>query len=602
MKLVVKSKYIFIIIHPCIIDIILYRAHINISFQFLLMFLLLYNVILLFFLLFYRLCVVIQMDVLQKEAPMMFQKASSGAAPMQQSPAPQVQAQPKVEQTYGAAGGYGGYSANAPPSAPAANDGGGWNGGYNQNNNNNSKPIVADNFAQQTTPIHALNPYSNRWTIKARITQKQDKKTWNNAKGSGTLFSITIIDENKSEIRGTFFKEACEKFYPQLEEGSVYYFSGGKLKPVANRQFNNTKSDYEITFDQQSQIIAAPEDTKICTQSYEFIKIDQILNIEPNTTVDVIGLVKSCSDVATITSAKMGNKELFKRDLIIMDETLTEIKMTLWGTTAQNENYSWNNHPIVAFKGVKVGDYSGRSLSLLQSGSMSIAPQIPEGQQLLEFMTSKINEAGGDVNRINANNLSSGGPGGSSNRGDSFMQRKLCNIIKEDGLGHLEKPDWVSMKLSCFYIKSDNEPWYTACAHGTDCKKKVIEDMEGNWRCEKCNVSEPKCTRRYVLTTQMGDHSGSNWFSFFDNEATKLIGMSADELHSIKNDTTNPNADDIYRSIINKNLFKQFIIKAKVKAEEVNQSDRVKCTVFSMDNIDYATECTKMIDAIALYQ
>lgn len=28
------------------------------------------------------------------------------------------------------------------------------------------------------------------------------------------------------EIRGTFFKEACEKFYPMLEPGSVYTFSG----------------------------------------------------------------------------------------------------------------------------------------------------------------------------------------------------------------------------------------------------------------------------------------------------------------------------------------------------------------------------------------
>ena len=35
-------------------------------------------------------------------------------------------------------------------------------------------------------PISALNPYSNRWTIKARITNKSDIRTWENARGSGT--------------------------------------------------------------------------------------------------------------------------------------------------------------------------------------------------------------------------------------------------------------------------------------------------------------------------------------------------------------------------------------------------------------------------------
>lgn len=33
-----------------------------------------------------------------------------------------------------------------------------------------------------------LNPYQNKWTIKGRITNKGDMRTWNNAKGEGCLF------------------------------------------------------------------------------------------------------------------------------------------------------------------------------------------------------------------------------------------------------------------------------------------------------------------------------------------------------------------------------------------------------------------------------
>ena len=86
--------------------------------------------------------------------------------------------------------------------------------------------MVRQPVAAAFVPITDLNPYQNRWTIKARVTNKSDIKRWSNAKGEGTLFSIDLLDESGGEIRATMFKEACEKFYPILEQGSVYTFSG----------------------------------------------------------------------------------------------------------------------------------------------------------------------------------------------------------------------------------------------------------------------------------------------------------------------------------------------------------------------------------------
>lgn len=97
-----------------------------------------------------------------------------------------------------------------------------------------------------------LNPYVNKWTIKARyaplsppspittpaepltpcllrptrVTAKSDIRRWNNAKGEGTLFSVDLLDEQGSEIRGTFFKELVDKFYTMLDTGRVFLFSG----------------------------------------------------------------------------------------------------------------------------------------------------------------------------------------------------------------------------------------------------------------------------------------------------------------------------------------------------------------------------------------
>ena len=502
----------------------------------------------------------------------------------------------------------GAYGANAyPPAAPApataTPSGGAWTGGYGSGAStaaNSSKPIIQTNQNVVVTPSQGLNPYTNRWTIKARISNKSEMKSWSNAKGTGTLFSIELIDSSKTEIRGTFFKAAAEKWYPVLKQGAVYLCSGGKIKPVANRQFTNLKNEYEITFDEHSTFEEAADDADISQQAYNFVKIGAIANVEPNTTCDVIAVVKNVSDLQTIVSAKLGNKELYKRDLTIMDDTNTEIKLTLWGANAQNEDVvTWGQiKPIVAFKGVKVGDFSGRSLSLLQSGSIQLSPEIPEGHALAAFVQSH----GGDINGIQTGNLSAGGAGGSGAR-DTFENRKKCMYIKEAGLGMGDKADFIQCKLSLVYAKIDNDPWYTACANKTQqCKKKVTEETNGGWRCEKCNITEPDCIRRYILSTQMADYSGSDWFSFFDEQAKILFdGKSADEMHAIRSE----HGEEAYRAVCNKSLFKQFIVKAKVKNEDMGGMNagesRVKNSVYTVEKLDYKTECSKMIDAINKY-
>lgn len=46
-------------------------------------------------------------------------------------------------------------------------------------------------------------------------------RTWSNARGEGNLFSIDLLDEEGSEIKGTFFKAEANKWFDQLQEGQV---------------------------------------------------------------------------------------------------------------------------------------------------------------------------------------------------------------------------------------------------------------------------------------------------------------------------------------------------------------------------------------------
>jgi len=46
-----------------------------------------------------------------------------------------------------------------------------------------------------------------------------------------------------------------------------------------------------------------------------------------------------------------------KRDLTIVDKSQYSVRLTLWGKQA--EQYTADDLPVVAFKGVKVGDFGG---------------------------------------------------------------------------------------------------------------------------------------------------------------------------------------------------------------------------------------------------
>jgi replication factor A1 len=48
--------------------------------------------------------------------------------------------------------------------------------------------------ADMYTPVKVLNQFSTDWRIKVRVTKKYDIKKWNNARGTGELFTVDLVD------------------------------------------------------------------------------------------------------------------------------------------------------------------------------------------------------------------------------------------------------------------------------------------------------------------------------------------------------------------------------------------------------------------------
>ena len=52
------------------------------------------------------------------------------------------------------------------------------------------------NVMQPTHQIKDLNPYQNKFKIKARVVKKGDLRSWSNSRGQGQVFDLTLKDRS----------------------------------------------------------------------------------------------------------------------------------------------------------------------------------------------------------------------------------------------------------------------------------------------------------------------------------------------------------------------------------------------------------------------
>ncbi|KAI8825732.1 uncharacterized protein EV422DRAFT_513990 [Fimicolochytrium jonesii] len=423
-------------------------------------------------------------------------------------------------------------------------------------------------------PIKSLNPYQNKWTIKARVINKSDVRHWENARGSGKLFSCTLVDES-GEIRATGFKEAVDLFYDLLKDGKVFFISKAPIKP-ANKQFSKVNNEYEMTLDQQSVITECQDTGDVPKVRYTFASLSSLYEIDSNAITDVIGVIRDVGDLSEIIS-KTTQKPFKKRDTTIVDQSGYEVKMTLWGRQA--EQFEANDNPVVAVKGVKVGDFGGRSLSLMGSSSLSVNPDIPEAHALRGWYDAEGRNA-------HFQTYSSGG-GSSSAAGSKRDALKYISQIKDEGLGMGEKPDYFTLRGTVMFVKNENIS-YPACP-SENCNKKVT-DIGSGWRCEKCDQTWPAPSYRYIMSFTVSDHTGQIWLQGFNDIGEAMLGRTADEMAHLKDSGNQAEYDLVFAQA----SFKSFDFKCRAKAETYQDEAKVKTSVMSFAPIDYAGACHEL--------
>lgn len=410
-------------------------------------------------------------------------------------------------------------------------------------------------------PIEAVSPYANKWTIKARVTSKSAIRTWHKATGDGKLFSVNLLDES-GEIRATGFNEQVDQFYDLLQEGSVYFISTPCKVQMAKKQFSNLPNDYEMMFERDTVIEKAEDQSSVPQVRFNFCNIQELQDVEKDATVDIVGVLKEVGRVDQIMS-KTTQKPYDKRELTLVDDTGYSVRVTIWGKTATE--FDANPESIVAFKGTRVSDFGGRSLSLLSSGTMAIDPDIPEAHKLKGWY-----DASGKNNTFatHTNMSSAGAAGGRSEEVWTVSQAKADHV-------GVEKPEYYTVKATIVYIKQENFA-YPACL-SENCNKKMTETGDGTWRCDKCNVVHERPQYRYIMSIDVSDHTAREWLSCFDDSARVIMGgKTADELMEL-----HARDDGSFNAAFEAANCRKWVFRCRAKMDTYGENTRYVCFLLS---------------------
>lgn len=437
---------------------------------------------------------------------------------------------------------------------------------YNKNNmeHNNKSNTEVSNVAKKAktveeegiTEIKKIFPHKKSFTFKGRVVYKSEIKKFNTQKGEGKLFSFEVADKT-GQIKCVAFSESVDAFFPVIEAGRVYEISNVSVKP-ANKKFSNANSDFEIQLEKNSEVRVADDDG-IPKYSFSFIKISDLGSV--GGIVDCLAIIKEIYPISKIVVKSTG-KETSKRDLIIIDQT-GNCRLTIWGVKAEEE---YEKDSIICIKSVKVGDFNGINLGTISSSIILSNIDLAESVELLAWFQDE-------------------GKNVIVEKPKRSPKRSFISEVKDNGL------EYANIQASTMFLKTEGL-FYDSCP-SENCNKKVSQEDNGMYRCEKCNYTFDKCNHRYMINLHVGDFTGQLWVTLFDEHGKALLGVTATELKEINDQ----NPEDVH-NLIKGVMSKEYQFKIRTKEENYNGEIKLRSNCMELGFVDYPTETKRMLEAI----
>jgi len=235
------------------------------------------------------------------------------------------------------------------------------------------------NGTRKYKPVKALILYEKNWTIKVRLTNIGPKIGTKKNKNS-FIISLEFIDEDDTAISAILCGEAVEKYEKILHKGKVYLISNGEVK-IAQKKYSSIKNDFALTLDKQAIIEESEDDKNIKEKGFNFTEILKIAGLADSVLIDVLGVViqggTKQSHTAKKTRSGAGEfsnepaEKMFKRSIVIADESNASITLTLW---RQHADLDIPVGSIIGVKRVKVTSYQDKQIGTTGASEVIVNP------------------------------------------------------------------------------------------------------------------------------------------------------------------------------------------------------------------------------------
>jgi ssDNA-binding replication factor A large subunit len=435
-------------------------------------------------------------------------------------------------------------------------------------------------------PLSELSPFSKNWVIKGRVTDKDRAPREFNRAGSATkgqVMGLELMDDKGSDIKVTFWNEACDK-YSFMKKGEVYTMKGGSIK-MKTKRYNNTSCTYEIHIDnnplvQITEVDKAGFENVNEFQTKTFTKLDTVATMPLPTTVDLIVMVKSQQETREVKPKKDADtgKVVYARTLELVDATTYSLECTVWDEERSDESLVGR---CIAIQKAYVKEYNNRSAST-PSDKITVDPPVAETEALKQWW-----ENGGKAGKVTALSDKSGsGDGGSP---ADAMEGTIAELrAVADNLVGDKKVDFstVAYLTGCRTQDKEGAPrpiTYDACP-------KTGRKLAGNY-CQKCEKAYDAPEVRYILGGLVfEDASGFTWSSSVGNETgVKLLNTEAEEMKRLQ--YTSP---EEFSTKINDALYQDLLqVKFRVRMEEYQGVQKPKVQVIQATPAKYV-DCGKV--------
>uniref|UniRef100_A0A0A9DZF7 CCHC-type domain-containing protein n=1 Tax=Arundo donax TaxID=35708 RepID=A0A0A9DZF7_ARUDO len=265
------------------------------------------------------------------------------------------------------------------------------------------------------------------------------------------------------------------------------------------------------------------------------------------------------------------------------------VEVTFWGNFCDIEGQQLQCdsglNPILALRGARINDFNGKSVNTISTTQLRINPDFPDAERLRQwYITEGKTAACVSLSREMPN----------SGRVDV---RKTIAQIKAENLGRLDKTDCIIVKAAILEVRTDTL-YYPACPlmlNEKPCNKKVIQNGDGTWHCERCDKSSENCEYKYAVTFNIQDHTGTTYATAFQEASEQIFGRPAQEIFSIRN----VNQDDaLFTEIIEGVRWYQYLFKLRVREETFNDEPRLKCSIDKAEKLDPSEESRILLGVI----